>query len=60
MQNEIKYKFKRALLMNAIGRLDLMQRLGTFSVPVYILLKLKRIEFVRQLFCLQLMKGVEV
>jgi hypothetical protein len=58
--NEIKFKFKRALLLNAIARLNLMDKLGAPSLPILILMRLKRTEFVRQLFCLQLMKGVEV
>lgn len=36
--NEIKFKFKRALLLNAIGRLNLIFQLGVPGLPIYILL----------------------
>lgn len=58
--NEIKFKFKRALLLNAIGRIKLILSMGAPSAPILILLRLKLVEFTRQLFCLQLMKGLEV
>ena len=45
--NEIKFKFKRALLMNAIARLRLILKMGAPSKPIEILLRLKFVEFTR-------------
>ena len=60
IRNEVKFKFRQAMIINSINRIKLIKGLGFPGQTTYVKFSMKIIELERELFALNLMKGYEV